>query len=172
LRIADLGFQAASGSGAAAQYLVALDLRRGLDAFGSDLQAADLVPDPRRKDFLLTRLQFTRLFLLSQRCSLRLDTLAQYSSYALPYSEQLKLGGEVLGRGFEVTQVAGDSGADLRLVWSHYGVPTESAAIAGAGLAVSKGALTGSVELAQPLIHRDVDGSKSPRVFVEIAAHF
>jgi hemolysin activation/secretion protein len=197
LRIADLGFQAASGSGAAAQYAVALDLRRGLDAFGSDLQAADLVPDPRRKDFLLTRLQFTRLFLLSQRCSLRLDTLAQYSSYALPYSEQLKIGGEVLGRGFEVTQVAGDSGADLRLelrrdaaqpwgsgkislytyydygqVWSHYGIPTESAAIAGAGLAVSKGALTGSVELAQPLIHPDVDGSKSPRVFVELAAHF
>jgi hemolysin activation/secretion protein len=197
LRIAALGVQAASANGAAAQYVVALDLRRGLDGLGSDLQAADLVPDPRRKDFLLTRLQFTRLFVLSQRCSLRLDTLAQYSSYALPYSEQLKIGGEVLGRGFEVAEVAGDSGADARLelrrdatpsrgagrlslytyydygqVWSQYGVRTESAAIAGAGLALSKGALTGSVELAQPLIHPDVDGSKSPRVFVEIAAHF
>ena len=45
-------------------------------------------------------------------------------------------------------------------------------AIAAGGLAVSKGALTGSVELAQPLIHPDVDGSKSPRVFFDITAHF
>jgi hypothetical protein len=49
---------------------------------------------------------------------------------------------------------------------------TQSAAIAGAGAAFSKGALTASVELAQPLIHPDVDGSKSPRVFFEIAAHY
>jgi hemolysin activation/secretion protein len=197
LRVADLGFQAASGSGAAAQYAVALDLRRGLDALGSQLQAADLVPDPRRKDFLLTRLQLTRLFLLDQRWSLRLDGLAQVSSYALPYSEQLKIGGEVLGRGFEVTGVAGYRGVDLWLavrrdaahplgsgkvslygyydygrVWSQYLSLTQSAAIAGAGVAFSKGVLTCSAELAQPLIHPDVDGSKSPRVFVEMVARF
>jgi hemolysin activation/secretion protein len=197
LRIADLGLQAASGSGAAAQYAVALDLRRGLDALGSELYAADLVPDPCRKDFLLSRLQLTRLFLLSQRWSLRLDTLAQYSSYALPYSEQLKIGIDVLGRGFEVTELAGDSGADVRLelrhdpthpmgsgkvslygyydygkVWSQDGSRTQSAGIAAAGLSFSKGVLTASAELAQPLIHPDVDGSKSPRVFFEIAAHF
>ena len=197
LRVADLGFQAVSGSGAAAQYAVALDLRRGLDALGSQLQAADLVPDPRRKDFLLTRLQLTRLFPLGQRWSLRLDALAQASSYALPYSEQLKIGGEVLGRGFEVNGVAGDSGADVRLelrrdaarplgsgkvslygyydygrVWSQYASLTQSAAIAGAGLAYSSGMLTCSAELAQPLIHPDVDGSKSPRVFIEIVSRF
>jgi hemolysin activation/secretion protein len=197
LRIADLGFQATSGNGAGAQYAGGLDLRQGLDALGSQLQATDLVPDPRRKDFLLTRLQLTGLFLSGQPWSLRLDTLAQYSSYALPYTEQLKIGGEVLGRGFEVAEVAGDSGADLRLelrrdakrpvgggklslygyydygrVWSQDGSPTQSAAVAGAGLALSKGALTGSLELAQPLIHADVDGSKSPRIFCEIAAHF
>ena len=61
---------------------------------------------------------------------------------------------------------------DYGRVWSQYGIPTQSAAIAGAGLAFSKRALTGSVELAQPLIHPDVDGSRSPRVFFEIAAHF
>jgi len=197
LRIADLGFQATSGSGAAAQYAVALDLRRGLDALGSELHATDLVPDPRRKDFLLTRLELTGLFLLAQPWSVRFDTLAQHSGYALPYSEQLKIGGEILGRGFEVAEVAGDSGADMRLevrrdprrpsgagklslygyydygqVWSQDGSRTQSAAIAGVGLAVSKGALTASAELAQPLIHPDVDGSKSPRIFFEIAAHF
>jgi len=197
LRIADVGFQATSGNGAGAQYAVGFDLRRGLDALGSQLQATDLVPDPRRKDFLLTRLQLTGLFFSGQPWLLRLDTLAQHSSYALPYSEQLKIGGEVLGRGFEVAEVAGDSGADLRLelrrdakrtwgsgkvtlygyydygrVWSQDGSGTQSAAIAGAGVAVSKGALTGSAELAQPLIHPDVDGSRSPRVFFEIAAHF
>jgi hemolysin activation/secretion protein len=61
---------------------------------------------------------------------------------------------------------------DYGRVWSQDGSPTQSAAVAGAGLAVSKGALTGSLELAQPLIHADVDGSKSPRIFCEIAAHF
>jgi len=176
---------------------VALELRKGLDGLGSELQATDPVPDPRRRDFLLTRLQLTGIFLIDPRWTVRLDTLSQYSSYALPYTEQLKIGGEVLGRGFEVAEVAGDSGADARLelrrdlahglgsgkvslyayydygrVWSHYGTPTESAAIAAGGLAVSKGAFTGSVELAQPLIHPDVDGSKSPRVFFEIAGHF
>jgi hemolysin activation/secretion protein len=197
LRIADLSFQATPGNGAGAQYAVALDLRRGLNALGSELHTTDLVPDPRCKDFMLTRLQLTGLFLSGQPWLLRLDTLAQLSGDALPYTEQLKIGGEVLGRGFEVAEVAGDSGVDSRLelrrelthpvgsgkvslygyydygrVWSHYGSPTESAAIAGAGLAFSKGALTGSVELAQPLIHPDVDGSKSPRAFFEIAAHF
>ena len=197
LRIADLGFQATSGNGAGAQYVVALELRKGLDGLGSELQATDLVPDPRRRDFLLTRLQLTGVFIIDPRWTVRLDALTQYSSYALPYTEQLKIGGEVLGRGFEVAEVAGDSGADTRLelrrdlahgfgsgkvalyayydygrVWSHYGSPTESAAIAAGGLAVGKGALTGSVELAQPLIHADVDGSKSPRVFFEIAGHF
>ena len=196
LRIADLGFQATSASGAAAQYAVTFDLRRGLDALGSEL-LTDLVPDPRRKDFLLTRLQLAGSFRLSQPWSLRLDTVAQHSGYVLPYTEQLKIGGEVLGRGFEVAEVAGDSGADVRLelrrdlrhplgsvnvslygyydygqVWSQDGSHAQSAAIAGAGLAVSKGGLTGSVELAQPLIHPDVDGSKSPRLFFDIAAHF
>ena len=197
LRIADLGFQTTSGNDAGAQYAMALELRKGLDALGSELQATDLVPDPRRKNFLLTRLQLTGVFLIDQRWTVRLDALTQYSSYALPYTEQLKIGGEILGRGFEVAEVAGDSGADTRLelrrdlahglgsgkvslygyydygrVWSHYGSPTESAAIAAGGLAVNKGGLSGSLELAQPLIHPDVDGSKSPRVFFEIAGHF
>jgi hemolysin activation/secretion protein len=197
LRVADLGLQAASGSAVAAQYAIALDLRRGLDALGSELQAADLVPDPRRKDFLLARLQLTQQVPLGERWSLRLDALAQHSGYALPYSEQLRIGGDVLGGGFEVTQVAGDSGADARLelrrdlthplgsgkislysyceygrVWSHYGIATQSAGIAGAGLAFGRGRLTSSAELAQPLIHPDVDGSKSPRVFFQVAAHF
>ena len=61
---------------------------------------------------------------------------------------------------------------DYGQVWSQAGIRTQSAAIAAAGLAISKGAFTGSVELAQPLIHPDVDGSKSARVFFEIAAHF
>ena len=197
LRIADLGFQATSGNGAGAQYAMALELRKGLDGLGSELQATDLVPDPRRRDFLLTRLQLTGIFLIDPRWTVRLDALTQYSCYALPYTEQLKIGGEVLGRGFEVAEVAGDSGADTRLElrrdlahslgagklslyayydygrsWSHYGNPTESAAIAAGGLAVSKGALSASLELAQPLIHPDVDGNKSPRVFFEFAGHF
>jgi len=61
---------------------------------------------------------------------------------------------------------------DYGRVWSQYASLTQSAAIAGAGLAYSSGMLTCSAELAQPLIHPDVDGSKSPRVFIEIVARF
>jgi hemolysin activation/secretion protein len=197
LRVADLGAQAAWGAFTATRYNAVFDLRQGLNAFGSQLYATDLVPDLRRKDFLLTRLQLTQLTQLDERWSVRVDALLQHSGYVLPYSEQLTIGGQVLGRGFEITEVSGDSGGDARLelrrlmsrfkgsgelslygyydygaVWSQDGSPHQSAAVTGIGVAFTRGSLTGSVEVAQPLIHPDVDGSRSPRVLAEIAKHF
>lgn len=197
LRVADLGLQAASRAFTATRYSAIFDLRKGLNVLGGQLFAADLVSDPRRKDFLLARLQLTQLTQLAERWSARLDVLLQHSGYVLPYSERLTVGGQVLGRGFEVTQVAGDSGGDARLelrrlmsrfegsgelslygyydygaVWSQDGSPHQSAAVSGAGVAFSRGSLTCSVELAQPLIHSDVDGGRSPRVLAEVAKHF
>jgi hemolysin activation/secretion protein len=197
LRIVDLGFQAAWAAFQATRYNVVFDLRQGLDALGSQLYAQDLVPDLRRRDFLLWRGQITQLTQLDEHWTLRLDALLQHSGYVLPYSEQLTIGGQVLGRGFEISQVAGDSGGDGRVelrrlvsrlggsgelslygyydygaVWSQDGSPSQSAAVSGIGVALTRGTLAASVEVAQPLIHPDVDGSRSPRVLVDITKTF
>ena len=59
-----LGVRAGFRAGERTQYDTTLELRQGLDALGSGLQAEDLVEDPRRADFFLTRFslaQVTRL---------------------------------------------------------------------------------------------------------------
>ena len=197
LRVADLTAQSVWSAGSTSQYAASLEVRQGLRGLGAGLMAADLVPDLRRDDFLISRIRLSQLTALGTRWSLRLDAVAQFSGYVLPYSEQLKIGGEVLGRGFEVTQVSGDKGVDARAElrrdlavpmtfgniafysYYDYGVVTnqdgsgsDCAAVAGAGLSLLKGAWTGYAEITQPLIHPDVDGSRSPRIFVEIAARF
>jgi hemolysin activation/secretion protein len=197
LRIADLGAQASWAAFSATHYNLLFDIRHGLDALGSQLFAEDLVPDLRRKDFWLWRAQLSALTQLDERWSLRVDALLQHSGYVLPYSEQLTIGGQVLGRGFEISEVAGDSGGDGRIelrrllsrlngrgelalygyydygaVWSQDGSPSQSAAVTGLGAAFTRGTLSGSLEVAQPLIHPDVDGSRSPRVLLEITKTF
>jgi hemolysin activation/secretion protein len=41
---------------------------------------------------------------------LRIDALSQQTAYTLPYGERFKIGGDRLGRGFEVAEIAGDQG--------------------------------------------------------------
>ena len=92
-----------------------LELRQGLDALGAGLQASDLANDRRRSDFLLVLLQassFTRLrttLVVPHRC------VPQQTGYVLPDSERFKIGGDRLGRGFEVAEIAGDQGAGAKL---------------------------------------------------------
>ena len=102
-------------SGTAVQYAGSIDLVKGLDGFGSGLAAVDLVDDPRRADFALTRLSFTRLTRFGERWSVRLDVLGQQTAYVLPYGERFKIGGDRLGRGFEVAEIAGDQGLGAKV---------------------------------------------------------
>jgi hemolysin activation/secretion protein len=104
----------------------------------------------------------------------------------------------VLGRGFEVAEVAGDRGAGAKLqllrdlphesrilgkasfygfydfgaVWSQDSNLRESAATAGAGVGLNGGPVTGYLEVAKPLTHPDVDGRKGARLFFELASRF
>lgn len=198
LRIAELGGRLSWRSGDSTQYLGTLELRRGLDGLGSELRAADLAADPRRRDFLLTRLQLVRLTRLSEVWSLRVDALAQHSGYVLPYSERFKIGGDRLGRGFEVAEIAGDRGvgakAELRrdlpgaagffgkasaygycdygAAWKQDVSGTESAGTAGVGLGARGGRMNGYLELALPLTHTDVEGESDASVFAELSYRF
>lgn len=198
LRVVQLGARASWRSGARTQYLATLDVRQGLSSLGGGLQAADLVDDIRREDFLLTRLQLVGVTRFDEAWSVRVDALAQQTGYVLPYSERFKIGGERLGRGFEVTEIAGDRGAgakvelrrvfappstflgkpsvygfyDIGATWTQDVGGRASAATGGIGFAAQLGRVTGYVEVAKPLTRPDVEGKKSATVFAEISLPF
>jgi hemolysin activation/secretion protein len=194
LRVVEIGGRITGRMGASSQYLLGVQVRRGLNGFGSTLDALDIASDPRRKDFLLTKVQFTELLLFAQRWSVRLDAFGQQSAYVLPDGERYKIGGERLGRGFEVTEIAGDQGlggkAELRrelssaaavmgktslygfydfaAAWKQDRPGRESAATAGIGFAVEYRRLSGFIEVANPLTHADVEGDRDAKVFAEV----
>lgn len=175
-----------------------VQLRKGLDGIGAGLEAADLPQDPRRVDFLVTQLQTTALHRFATRWSARLDTLAQYSGHVLPDSERFKIGGDRLGRGFEVAEIAGDSGiggkAELRRdlidtnsfagrfsTYGFYDIGTtwkqgvdghETAATAGLGFGMTGARLTGYVEVATPVQGPDIEGKRDASVFAELSWRF
>jgi len=194
LRVLEVGGRISGRVGTSSQYLLGLQVRRGLDAFGSELEAVDLVGDPRRKDFLITKLQLTELMSFAQRWTVRLDAFGQQSAYVLPDNERYKIGGERLGRGFEVTEIAGDQGlgakAELRREMSGASAPLgktslygfydfaaawkqdqpgrESAVTAGVGFALEYWRVSGFIEVAKPLTHADVEGDRDAKVFAEV----
>ena len=129
---------------------------------------------------------------------MRLDALAQQTAYTLPYGERFKIGGDRLGRGFEVAEIAGDQGIgakvegrrslpgapaalrnvslygfyDIGATWKNDAPGRESAATAGFGFATQSTRLSGTLELAQPLTHPDVEGRKELSLFAEVALTF
>jgi hemolysin activation/secretion protein len=192
LRVGEIGVKLTTRTGAM-QHLAALQFRQGIDGLGSRLNSLDLPYDPRRMDFQLFRLQYTQLTRIRERWLVRLDVLGQQSSYVLPDAERYKIGGERLGRGFEVTQIAGDQGigakAELRrefpavpwgrpalyafydfgAAWKQDRHEQESATTTGLGLAFDYHRLSGYLEVAKPLTHADVEGDKATKVFAEIS---
>jgi hemolysin activation/secretion protein len=173
-------------------------LRHGLDAFGSGLHANDLHHDLRRDDFYVTQLQSTAYRRFADRWALRFDGFAQHSGYVLPDSERFKIGGDRLGRGFEVAEIAGDRGVggklelrrdlantssfigklsaygfyDYGVAWKQDQPGSESAATAGTGVAIQGGSLTGYLELAAPVSGTDIEGLHKTSVVAEISYRF
>ena len=176
------------------QWASSVEVVKGLDGLGAGLTALDLTDDPRQADFFLTHLSLTRLTRFGERWSVRLDALAQQSADVLPYDERFKIGGDRLGRGYEVAEIAGDQGIgakvevrrelpgapaplervavygfyDIGETWQHDTGYRDSAATAGFGVAKLGRRVTGTLELAKPLTHPDVDGRKDLRLFAEI----
>jgi hemolysin activation/secretion protein len=198
LRIIDAGLRASWNGASATQYSVNLRMRKGLDAFGAGLQATDLLVDPRRADFLITLLQGSTSRRFAEHWSARFDGFSQYTRHVLPDTERFKIGGDRLGRGFEVAEIAGDSGLgakvelrrdlkntesfigrvsaygfyDFGAAWKNDQPGSESAATAGTGLAISGGSLTGYLEVAAPLTGPDIEGKHKASVFAELSYRF
>ncbi len=198
LRMLTIGPRWSWRRGRDAQSFIGVDVVKGLDAMGSGLTAPDLADDPRRADFFLTRVTFTRISRFGAGWSVRLDALAQQTPHTLPYGERFKIGGDRLGRGFEVAEIAGDSGLGAKVelrrnlfntprmlrgasLYGFYDIGAafkqdapgrESAATAGFGFAISAGRVSSILELAQPLTHPDVEGRKDLTLFAELALGF
>jgi hemolysin activation/secretion protein len=197
LRIVETALRAGWRAGAV-QYSTNLQIRKGLNGFGSGLVALDLADDPRQADFLVTLLQASAYRRLGERWSMRFDAFAQTSQDVLPDGERFKIGGDRLGRGFEVPEIAGDNGLggkielrrdlantesmfgrvstygfyDIGAAWKQDRPGRESAATAGVGLAIGGGTLTGYLELASPLTGPDIEGKRSASVFAELSYRF
>jgi hemolysin activation/secretion protein len=197
LRVAEAALRANWRAGAT-QLSANLQLRHGLGAFGAGLRTAGAYEDPRRADFFVTLLQTSAYRRFADRWSARLDTFAQTSGYVLPDSERFKIGGDRLGRGFEVAEIAGDRGLggkvelrrdlldtesfagrfstygfyDIGAAWKRDRPGRDSAATAGLGLALQGAELTGYIEVASPLTGPDIEGSRSASVFAELSYRF
>jgi hemolysin activation/secretion protein len=198
LRIAETGLRASWRGSQAFQYSANLLVRKGFDSFGGGLQSVGLGQDSRRADFLVTQLQSTVYRRFAERWALRFDGFAQHSGYVLPDSERFKIGGDRLGRGFEVAEIAGDRGIggkielrrdlvnsdtllgrlsaygfyDIGAAWKQDRPGRESAATAGTGFSVSGATLTGYLEIAAPLTGTDVEGKRQTSVFAELSYRF
>ena len=195
LRLIDFGMRFTVRRQSSAQFAAGFELTKGINGLGSGLLADDLVGDPRSADFSVLVMDFVRVAQLAGFWSWRLNALGQLSNDAIPYSQRFKIGGDRLGRGFEVAEIAGDSGVgakielarrlngipdvagpvsvytfyDLGAAWKNDEPGRESAASAGFGLALNGTRTTGRLEIAQPLTHADVEGRDDLRVFVEFA---
>ena len=175
-----------------------LQLRHGLDAFGAGLNAHDLAIDPRRADFYTWLAQASAYRRFAEHWGLRFDAFAQTSAYVLPDSERFKIGGDRLGRGFEVAEIAGDRGLggklelrrdmgstgpllgrlstygfyDMGAAWKQDRPGHESAATAGLGVGLQGAGIMGYLELAKPLTGPDIEGRRRASVFAEVSWRF
>ncbi len=198
LRVIDAGLRASWSGSTATQYSANLRMRKGLDAFGAGLQSTDLLVDPRRADFLVALLQGSAYRRFAEHWSARVDAFSQYTNHVLPDTERFKIGGDRLGRGFEVAEIAGDRGVgakfelrrdlsntesfvgrvsaygfyDFGAAWKRDVPGRESAATAGTGIAITGGALSGYLELAAPLTGADIEGKQKASVFAELSYRF
>jgi hemolysin activation/secretion protein len=197
LRIVEAALRASWRAGAT-QLSANLQLRHGLEALGAGLNTIGLADDPRRADFTVALAQATAARRFAERWSLRLDAFAQTTGYVLPDSERFKIGGDRLGRGFEVAEIAGDRGLgaklelrrdlrntesmvgrlstygfyDLGAAWKRDRPGRESATTAGLGFAMQGAELTGYLEVAAPLTGADIEGKREASIFAELSYRF
>jgi hemolysin activation/secretion protein len=198
LRILEAAVRAGWRAGAATRLASSMELRKGLDALGAGLRADDLPEDPRSSDFLLARAQFSSVTVFRESWSLRFDAFAQASGDVLPDIERFKIGGERLGRGFEVAEIAGDDGLggkvqmrrelpgaalpigqpsvygfyDIGAAWKNDVPGRESAATLGAGVALQGARLSSYLEVAKPVAGADIEGKRSASLFAELGWRF
>jgi hemolysin activation/secretion protein len=82
----------------------------GTASFGVNGLGAQEDPTLAKADFRKFNLKFAYNHALGRHFVIRLDSMAQLTPDLLPASEQLSLGGEEFGRGYEASYLIGDEG--------------------------------------------------------------
>ncbi len=82
----------------------------GTGSFGVDGLGAREDPTLAKTDFRKFNLKFAFNHALGRHFVIRLDSMAQLTPDLLPASEQMSLGGEEFGRGYEASYLVGDEG--------------------------------------------------------------
>lgn len=164
--------------------IVDVELSQGLDALGARRSGSpDLSRASGRSDFTKITAYAARLQSVASRWSVLTAVNAQYAFSDLLAPELFGFGGEQFGRGYDPSEIVGDSGAGLKLELRYTGTPvsevlkgytaygfydvgtvrrrtpineptSESAASAGIGLRFNVGRqVSGFIEIAKPLTH-------------------
>jgi hemolysin activation/secretion protein len=183
--------------------VVDVEVAQGLNALGARQTTTNALPITTGKsDFTKVMLYAGRLQPLDANWSLFAAVSGQYAFNDVPSLEAFAVGGEFFGRGYDPSEIVGDSGASLKIdlqrelgtlagaALSGYGfydlgavyrravlgIPSQHASLAsaGAGLRVRyRASLYGYVEVAKPLTLTPVlEGDKDARVYLGLFATF
>ena len=182
--------------------IVDLEVSQGLRGLGSSRAGdVDLSRANGRPDFTKVSLYAARLQSLAQKWSLLVAISTQYAATDLLAPELFSFGGEQFGRGYDPSELVGDSGAAMKLElrytnslqdgfgYTGYGFydagfvrqrtpaggpASESAASAGLGLRYNFGRyLSGFVEIAKPLTRAvAAEGNRNPRAYAGLSVRF
>ncbi len=183
--------------------VVDVELAQGVNALGARRATTAALPITTGKsDFTKVALYAGRLQPLDPEWSLFTAVSGQYAFNDVPSLESFAVGGEFFGRGYDPSEIVGDSGASLKIdlqrelgtlagaALSGYGfydvgtvyrraalgIPSQHASLAsaGAGLRVRyRGTLYAYLEVAKPLTLTPVlEGDKDARVYVGLFATF
>ncbi len=182
--------------------IVDVEIGQGMRGLGaSKAGAIDLSRAAGKPDFTKLSFYAARLQSLAQKWSLLVAVNAQYAGTDLLSPELFNFGGEQFGRGYDPSELVGDSGAAMKLElrytnslpdglsYTGYcfydaglvrqrtpaGAPaSESAASAGLGLRYTFGRyLSGFVEIAKPLDRAvATEGNHNPRAYAGLSVRF
>jgi hemolysin activation/secretion protein len=183
--------------------VVDVEIAQGLNTLGARrTETAALPVTTGKSDFTKVALYAGRLQPLDANWSLFAAVSAQYAFSDVPSLEAFAVGGEFFGRGYDPSEIVGDSGASLKVdlqrelgthggaALSGYGfydvgavyrravlgIPSQRASLASAGVGLRaryRASLYGYVEVAKPLTLTPLlEGDKDARVYVGLFATF
>lgn len=178
--------------------LLSSEVELGMNGPGSNLGSSTQAEEPGQNSFSIWRVHYARTARLGESWTWRIDGYGQFSNDVLSSVKQFKVGGGRIGRGFEAAAASGDRGAGIKLdlrrpigaevpwfgpaqVYGYYDLGAawrnddpgrESGASTGVGLTTRGERFAGYLEVAVPLTHPDVDGSKDAGIFVELSYRF
>jgi hemolysin activation/secretion protein len=202
LRVLYVGFNHVSAGTRGTNWQLGGQVRQGLDALGASENDAMLSRLAGTVDFTSIRLRGSVDRPLPGPLAFSLTGIGQYAFDTLLADEEIRVGGERFGRGYDPAELSGDSGLgisselqhnrvtgsrwvpayqlyafyDAGKVWNDDTGSTLSESLASAGFGVRAriyGRLDAALELAKPLT-RDViaEGNRDARVYVQVSAQF